>query len=59
MKTKKPKSPSQKLRSVLYLVWYNNFSEEDFDTWYEKEIWNIIEEQKKRIDQSPTPELYF
>jgi len=59
MKEKKPKSPSQKLRSVLYLVWENSLSQEDFDTWYEKEICNIIEEQKKRIDQSPTPELYF
>ena len=45
-------TPSQKLRSVIYLVWERNaFKHLDFQAYYEKRIHEITEKMKLEIDQ--------
>lgn len=45
------KTPSQRLRAVMFLLWKkNNEGHELFDTYYEKKMNGIIEHLKDKID---------
>lgn len=46
--TPKTKSQSQRLRSVLYLLWKQQW--EDWDKFYEKKMEEIIEFYKSKLD---------
>ena len=43
------KSPSQRLRAVLFLLWEQQGSWGDFDTWYKAKIEEIIEHFKGKL----------
>lgn len=43
------KSPSQRLRSVLYVVWSNTDMKEDFDTYYRINMQKIIDHYKDKL----------
>lgn len=46
------KTPSQRLRAVMFLLWKkNNEGHELFDTYYEKKMNGIIEHLKGKIDE--------
>jgi hypothetical protein len=44
------KTPSQRLRSVLYVLWKQEKSELPFQVWYESKIESIIQKVKDRLD---------
>lgn len=46
---KQGKTPSQKLRAVLFLLWKQLSVEEPFDTWYAKKMEDIIEKFKEKL----------
>lgn len=43
------KSPSQRLRSVLYVAWQKNGNKGDFEAWYSMQVEKIIDQVKARI----------
>lgn len=43
----KPKSPSQKVRAILYLHWELELPTETFEEFYDKEMGRIINALKK------------
>ncbi len=45
------KTPSQKLRHVLYRLWQQEAASETFDEWYQNKMTSIIEEIKLKLDQ--------
>lgn len=45
----KPQSPSQRLRSVIFLLWENTDRKLDFDTYYLKIMESIIEQMKGKL----------
>lgn len=47
VKKVKPKSPSQKVRAILYLHWELHMPTETFDEFYEAEMGRIINALKK------------
>jgi hypothetical protein len=46
---KKHKTPSQRLRSVIYRIWEQN-SNEDFEVFYQNEMNKIIEHYRNKLD---------
>lgn len=46
----KVKSPSKRLRSVMYLTWEKSGLDIDFDTYYSNELEKIIEHYKSKLD---------
>tara|TARA_R100000353_G_scaffold139455_1_gene99255 strand:+ start:167 stop:532 length:366 start_codon:yes stop_codon:yes gene_type:complete len=46
----KGKSPSQRLRAVLYRVWEQSSQRYDFSVWYEKKIEDIIDRFKSTLE---------
>jgi hypothetical protein len=49
---RKIKSPSQKLRSVLFLFHKQSGNRTDFQQWYESEMTKIIESYKDQLNSS-------
>lgn len=47
----KGKSPSKRLRAVLYRVWESNAGSMMFDDWYDYEMERIIEHYKTKLDE--------
>ena len=48
---KTDKSPSQRLRNVIYLIWEKNTDKkEQFDAFYKKNIENIIKQYKDKLE---------
>lgn len=43
------KTPSQRMRAVLYRVWEQEHSDLDFDTYYKSKMEHIIEQLKERL----------
>lgn len=43
------KSPSTRLRSVLFLLWKERGSEGDFDSYYRKTMNNLIDQFKSKL----------
>lgn len=43
------KTPSQRLRSVLYILWKQKYSDIPFDTWYVQQLDKIINSIKERL----------
>ena len=46
----KAKTPSQRLRAVLYLIWEKNKLEEPFDDYYNRIMEKLIEQYKEKLD---------
>ena len=46
----KGKTPSQRLRSVLYVVWEQGDQNYDFPIWYESQLERIINKYKSTLD---------
>ena len=46
----KGKTPSQRLRSVLYIVWQQGDQKYDFPIWYETQMERIINKYKVVLD---------
>jgi len=46
---KKHKTPSQRMRAVLYRIWEQN-SNEDFELFYQNEMNKIIEHYRNKLD---------
>jgi len=45
------KTPSQRLRAVIFVVWENETSKKvNFDTYYKQEVEKIIEHYKSKLD---------
>lgn len=44
------KTPSQRLRAVLFVLWQQNYSDEDFDQWYRQRIEAIIDKVKESLE---------
>lgn len=44
------KTPSQRLRSVLYVLWQKRYSDIPFDTWYLQQVEKIINRIKKELE---------
>lgn len=49
-KTGKQKTPSQRLRSVLYILWQQSGVSIPFDDFYKTEVDGIIESIKSKLD---------
>ena len=47
---KEDKTPSQRLRSVLFVYWKQLKSEQDFDLFYKSHIEKLIEQIKERLE---------
>lgn len=43
------KTPSQRLRAVLYVLWQKKYSDIPFDVWYQQQVEKIISSIKERI----------
>lgn len=43
------KTPSQRLRNVLYVLWEQEGSKGDFDTFYKEQLNKIIEHYKSKL----------
>jgi len=43
------KSPSQRLRAVLFVAWKNNGNTGDFEAWYSQQMERIIDQVKAKI----------
>jgi len=50
-KEEKQKSPSQRLRATIYRLWEEREYKENFETFYERQIENIIEIYKSRLER--------
>lgn len=47
------KSPSKRLKSVLYLIWHeNNEGYEDFELFYRNKMEKVIEHFKTKLDEA-------
>ncbi len=46
----KDKTPSKRLRAVLFIQWKKEKPFSDFDTWYRKEMEGIIENRKDKLE---------
>ena len=46
----KGKTPSQRLRAVLYVVWEQGDQKYDFPIWYESQMGRIIDKYKSTLD---------
>lgn len=44
------KTPSQRLRNSLFVVWKNRYSDQPFDPWYEQQMEKIIARVQGSID---------
>ena len=44
------KTPSQRLRSVLYILWEQTQSKQDFETFYTTYMSKLIDQIKERLD---------
>jgi len=44
------KSPSKRLKNVLFVLWKQNGSNRDFDDYYKKQIEKFIEAVKDKLD---------
>jgi hypothetical protein len=44
------KTPSQRLRSVLFVLWKQSKSELDFNIWYRSKMESIIQAIKNKLD---------
>lgn len=44
------KTPAQRLRSVLYVLWKQHGSQGDFESYYRTQIEKIIEQVKDRLE---------
>ena len=44
------KSPSQRLRNSLFVLWKNRYSDMPFDPWYEQQMEKIIARVQGSID---------
>ncbi len=44
------KTPSQRLRGVLYRIWEQNEKTDDWEIWYRRKMENIIETLKEKLD---------
>lgn len=44
------KSPSQRLRNVLWLIWEENGKKGDFDTYYKSTMEKIIDQLKEKLN---------
>lgn len=43
------KTPSQRLRSVLFVLWQQKYSDIPFDTWYVQQVEKIINRIKEEL----------
>lgn len=43
------KTPSQRLRSVLFILWKQKYADEPFDPWYERQMERIIGRIKEEL----------
>lgn len=43
------KTPSQRLRSTLYVLWQEKYSDIPFDTWYLEQMEKVINRVKKEL----------
>ncbi len=43
------KTPSQRLRSVLFVLWQERYSDQSFDPWYVTQVEKIIERIKQEL----------
>lgn len=48
----KDKSPSVRLRAVIYRYWESRGSQGDSEAFYQKQVDGIIEQYKKLLDKS-------
>lgn len=44
------KTPSKRLRAVLFRLWHQRKVEEPFDVWYRKQMEVIIDKVKEKLD---------
>lgn len=44
------KTPSQRLRSVLYVLWQQRYSDIPFDVWYLQQMTKITDRIKKELE---------
>lgn len=58
MESKKLKSPSQRLRGALYILYSMDKHEVDFETWYSKKIDYFIKAVGKKIDEKNRTNQY-
>lgn len=47
---KEDKTPSQRLRSTLHILWEQRGSEGDFEAWYRQKMEAIIEQVKEKLN---------
>lgn len=45
------KTPSQRLRNVLYILWKQNGSQGDFESYYKTQMEKMIEKLKDKIEE--------
>lgn len=45
------KTPSQRLRATLFVLWQERYSDEPFDPWYEKQVEKIINRIKQELPE--------
>lgn len=45
------KTPSQRLRSTLFVLWQDKYSDQPFDPWYEQQMNKIIERIKQELPE--------
>lgn len=50
VRTDSAKTPGQRLRGVLFLIWQSLHSKDTFETFYIQEMERIIEMQKERLE---------
>ena len=43
------KTPSQRLRNTLYVLWQQKYSDQPFDPWYDVQLEKIINSIKERL----------
>lgn len=46
------KTPSQRLRGALYVLWQKRRIEEDFEVWYRRQMDKIINQVKLKIEEA-------
>jgi hypothetical protein len=47
---KKHKTPSQRMRAVLYRIWEQQGANEDFEVFYQNEMNKVIEHYRSKLD---------
>ena len=45
------KTPGQRLRGVLFILWEQSGSSQDFESWYRTQMETIISKIKEKLDQ--------